>query len=311
MQLKNTLLSKSVKLLSYTIIGGLILSASPALADQTVNPSLNSEASSTTSYNWAGYISTGGTFTSVGGTWTVPQPENSSNFSADATWIGIGGISSSDLIQTGTEAIISSSGQIIYQAWYELLPNTSQAAAITINPGDSITASITQTQTGQWAIMLTDNTNGQNFQTVVSYDSSLSSAEWIEEMPSSTGGFIPLDNFGTAKFYNGWAVKDGTTVNISESQAQTITMLNASNEILASPSAIGTDGGSFTVTRTTAAVSDTSSVIPYSPPAKRNWPRPGMGLKGYNPDQNQERVPYNHHGFSQRKFSFSEYFVIP
>jgi hypothetical protein len=74
------------------------------------------------SRNWSGYVATGGSFTSVAGTWTVPALSTRQAFASDATWVGIGGVSSSDLIQAGTEETTSRSGQVGYNAWVETLP---------------------------------------------------------------------------------------------------------------------------------------------------------------------------------------------
>src|SRR2546427_2616225 len=52
------------------------------------------------SSNWSGYAANGGTFTSVTATWTVPTVSATSS-GADATWVGIGGLESQDLIQAG------------------------------------------------------------------------------------------------------------------------------------------------------------------------------------------------------------------
>ena len=54
----------------------------------------------------------------------------------DATWVGIGGVTSNDLIQAGTQAIIQK-GQTSYEAWYELLPGYQTIIPLTINAGDS------------------------------------------------------------------------------------------------------------------------------------------------------------------------------
>jgi hypothetical protein len=82
------------------------------------------------------------------------------------------------------------------------------------------------------------------------YKSSLSSVEWIQEAPSAARGQqIPLDNFGTVKFTGGSAVKDGKTVNISESGARAITMINRSGQPQATTTPLGSDGASFSVSR--------------------------------------------------------------
>src|SRR5580658_4257781 len=72
-------------------------------AVQFGNPSApNVGISSGTSRNWAGYDATNGSYTSVSGTWTIPNATGSGHTSADAEWVGIGGIANQDLIQSGT-----------------------------------------------------------------------------------------------------------------------------------------------------------------------------------------------------------------
>src|ERR1041385_7576167 len=52
---------------------------------------------STAAYNWAGYVASGGTYTGVSGSWVVPSVSDPTGESADATWVGIGGVGSDDL----------------------------------------------------------------------------------------------------------------------------------------------------------------------------------------------------------------------
>ncbi len=233
---------------------------------QVTDPSLNIGRGLNYSDNWAGFIATGGSFTSVSGSWVVPQV-NATGTSSDATWVGIGGTNSSDLIQTGTRGIVTN-GQVSYQAWYEMLPGNSQNIPLTISPGDSITASISQQSPNQWAISLIDSTTGRNYKTTVTYTSSLSSAEWIEEMPVLGRSFIPLDNFGSVQFIALSTIKDGTPLTPAQANAQPIVMVNSLNQVLAQPSALGSDGASFTVTRT--ASTSTQTVAPLS---RTGWRR--------------------------------------
>src|SRR5205807_5356173 len=58
-----------------------------------------------TSHNWSGYAATSGTYTGVTGTWTVPAPGINSAPGVGATWVGIGGVSSHDLIPAGTQDV--------------------------------------------------------------------------------------------------------------------------------------------------------------------------------------------------------------
>lgn len=228
-------------------------------AEQVTNPAINVGRGLNFSNNWAGYTATGGTFTSVSGSWVVPQV-SATGTSSDATWVGIGGATSSDLIQAGTRGIVNN-GQVSYQAWYEMLPGNSQNIPLTISPGDSITASISQQSTNQWAISLIDSTTGQNYGTTVTYTSSLSSAEWIEEMPVLGNSFIPLDNFGSVQFSALSTIKDGTSLTPANANAQPIVMVNSLNQVLAQPSAFGSDGASFTVTRTASTSTQTISPV--------------------------------------------------
>jgi Peptidase A4 family len=206
------------------------------------------------SQNWSGYATTGGTYTSVSGTWSVPQFAPDSPAGADATWVGIGGVNTRDLIQAGTQQTVSGSGSTQYQAWVETLPQASHPVPLTVNPGDSISISITQSNQGQdqWDVSFANNTTGQSYHVTERYTSSMSSAEWIEEAPSAARGRqLPLDNFGSIAFSAGSTVKDGQTLNIADSGAKPITMLarGQNGRQVARPSGLGADGGSFTVTQ--------------------------------------------------------------
>jgi hypothetical protein len=201
-----------------------------------------------TSTNWSGYAATGGTFTSVTGTWTVPTVATTTT-GADATWVGIGGINTTDLIQAGTEATVSG-GEVAYGAWIEMLPAASRPISLTVNPGDSVTVTITQKSDLDWLIDMRNNTTGGRYNTTVQYRSSRASAEWVQEAPSLGRSIVPLDDFGSVKFTAASAVRDGVTHNLFGLGAKAITMINSARQALAIPSVIGGDGASFAVTRT-------------------------------------------------------------
>jgi len=71
----------------------------------------------------------------------VPQVSATSTSGADATWVGIGGVTFNDLIQAGTEATVTG-GRVRYDSWVEMLPQAAQRVAPTVSPGDSITITI-------------------------------------------------------------------------------------------------------------------------------------------------------------------------
>jgi len=220
-------------------------------------PSLSSTSSggqsnvaSYQSNNWAGYLSTGSNFTAVSGTWIVPDPTSASlsTESGDGTWIGIGGVTTPDLIQIGTENTISASGVLTTAGFYELIPDSAHGTpSVPIRPGDTVSASITETSANVWTLSLTNISTGRSFSTSVSYASTLSSAEWIQEDPAyPDGSLVPLDNFGTVSFTNAWTTMGGTNLAAAASAAAPITMISGGKTVGA-PSAI--NGDSFTVQR--------------------------------------------------------------
>jgi hypothetical protein len=96
------------------------------------------------SMNWSGYVAAGDDFSRVSGTWIVPEvtkDENDPYIMADAIWVGIGGVEGENLIQAGTQAIVEGN-EVMYEAWFELLPSRSRTVHLLINPGDSVTVSI-------------------------------------------------------------------------------------------------------------------------------------------------------------------------
>jgi hypothetical protein len=250
----------------------------PALAFAASYPALNSNGGAGTSFNWSGYVATKGTFTNVSGSWTVPSVTPSASAQADATWIGIGGVSTSDLIQIGTQEI-TQNGAVSYEAWYELLPTVSTPISLTVHAGDSITASLQEEQTNQWQLTIRDNTSGQSYSTMVSYTSSLSSAEWIEEMPSDQSGFIPLDNFTSVSFSGLSAVDNGTTVTPAQANAFSLTMIVNSAYALAIPSALGSDGASFSVSRSPVAATVAPRTVQLD--GRGGFRRGGGGVSSY------------------------------
>lgn len=212
----------------------------------------------TTSYlstNWSGYLAAAPQtdYTTVSGGWTVPTATSTLSRAAyDAAWIGIGGVVSNDLIQVGTMNTVSH-GHETSSAFYELLPRSATTiSSLTIAPGDSMSASIAQTASGQWKITITDTTTGASFATTVAYNSSLSSAEWIEEDPSSSfGSLLPLDTFSSVNFTGASTTVSHNSFTAAATDAQPITLVaKSTRQPIATPSALSADGQSFTVTQT-------------------------------------------------------------
>jgi hypothetical protein len=169
---------------------------------------------------------------------------------ADSTWIGIGGVSTGDLIQIGTQNTAHTNGGIASSAFYEILPQAARTiTTITVSAGDTMNASVNEITPGQWKLTISDTTTGQSFTKTVAYNSAHSSAEWIEEDPTLiTGSLIPLDSFAPIAFTGASTLSNGTTLNLKTSNAQPISMV-ATGQAIVTPSDIASDGGSFTVTK--------------------------------------------------------------
>ena len=199
-----------------------------------------------TSTNWSGYaVEAGkGAVTAVSGSWTVPTVTGSGS-GYSAVWVGIDGYQSSTVEQIGTE---QDAGGGDY-AWYEMYPDASQTiSSLAVSAGDNITASVAYTG-GTFTLTIKDTTTGKSFTTQESgANLQRSSAEWIVEAPSS-GGVLPLANFGTATFTSASATINGTTGAIKNSAWSAIAIDMASNRGAseATTSVLNSTGDGFSV----------------------------------------------------------------
>src|SRR3989442_957769 len=73
---------------------------------------------------------------------------------------------------------------------------------------------------------------------------------------ATIAGQAPLDDFGTVRFTDGSAVKDGKTLTMAGAGARPITMIDRAGRAIATPSSVGADGASFAVTRTASPASE-------------------------------------------------------
>ena len=219
------------------------------LVRQAAPPTNAAVSTPNISGNWAGYVAAPASasgVTSVSGSWTVPNA-GSLPPGLSATWVGIGGFGSQDLIQTGTQQISSPFDQVIsggaYSAWYELLPAAPVTIGGTVTPGDHMTASVVNAGGNNWNITISDTTAGWTAQKSVTYASSESSAEWIHEAPSVGGVPIPVGNSGTVNLDLGSAVINGVTENLAQSGAIPVVALPVETAV----SSLDPDGDGFNV----------------------------------------------------------------
>ncbi len=272
-----------VLIVPLVFVVNLTIFSNVALANTA--PAVNIGLSKNTSINWSGYLASNGPYSGIGASWTIPTISGTTgtNLSADDTWVGIGGVISQDLIQAGTQAMNEGNGSISYTAWYELLPSDMVQVPLAVSSGNSITVSLSENSSNLWTINFHNNTTNQSYSTTVSYVSSNSSAEWIEEMPTleSNNSLIPLDNFGTIQFTGGYVTQNNSTLNISQSGAESLTMVNSSNQALAIPSSLDSSGSDFSVSRTNVATSISTNTPSTFSNTHTGWHRTGVGIRNF------------------------------
>jgi hypothetical protein len=206
---------------------------------------------SSTSGNWAGYGISGpkNSVTDVKGTWVVPSfvgscPKTAS-YSA-AFWIGIDGMNSTTVEQTGMD-LICYHGTVSYYSWREFYPLNYISLTIVVHAGDKMFAEVSyKTSTKVFTTTLTDVTTGKTSSHSRTFPSAVrSSAEWIVEDDSGGGGLTP---FGKVTFRNAQATISGSTGSITHfSKVFAITMTDSPGTD-AVPSSTSFAGSTFTVT---------------------------------------------------------------
>jgi hypothetical protein len=217
-----------------------------------------------TSTNWSGYAVLGSSFTWAKGSWIVPTANCSSGggIKYGAFWVGLDGYTSSTVEQTGTAS--DCFGTIpIYYAWYEFYPKAMVPVA-SVKPGDSISALVYyDSSIEEFIVEITDETTGKSYSAASAVSGAVrSSAEWIAEAPccTSSGGILPLSDFGTVLFgkdstgvaYTNWAMDASTTGPIGSFPAVNVIEINktgsTSSPQTSTCSALSTDETSFSCT---------------------------------------------------------------
>jgi hypothetical protein len=221
--------------------------------------------SSTQSTNWSGFAipAANNSVSLVSASWTVPKVSGTGT-AYSSTWVGIDGFSSSTVEQIGTDSDLVN-GQPVYYAWYEFYPSYSVQVPLNVAAGDSISAKVSYAS-GAFTAQITDANDPANAQTFSITKSTpgaqRSSAEWIQEAPSSGFGILPLANFGTVTFNNAQTTIGGATGPTGNwaSSAASIDMLNSrTGAVQAHTSALNASGTSFSVSYVPATSTTTST----------------------------------------------------
>jgi Peptidase A4 family/IPT/TIG domain len=202
--------------------------------------------------NWSGYIDLGetGPLSAVHGSWVVPTVQTSTDDEASATWIGIDGVASESLLQTGTAQLSGpDAGASPYYAWVELLPDTplviDQPAGSTapVAPGDAMSAEIQETGLNEWTVALDDVTQGWTFSQPFAYTTPGLTAEWIEEAPTAHGAVETLAHYGSTTFTN-VGTNSGSPSSLG---AFPVAITGATGAVVSYPSAFDSSTDSFSV----------------------------------------------------------------
>ena len=224
--------------------GALVITPLSSFLQGTTNSS---------STNWAGYDIHGGKgkVSDVQGDWIVPKVVGTCPAMTEAAsfWIGIDGDGSNTVEQIGTDTDCSG-GSPSYYAWYEFYPAASIPISMTVTPGDHMHGEVSySTTTAKFTVTIQDLTAGTSFSHTKGLNNAKRySAEWIAEAPSS-GGILPLTNFGSVTFTNATATISGHTHPIGGFANFAITMVNqAGTANKAVPGALSTGGSGFVVT---------------------------------------------------------------
>jgi hypothetical protein len=161
------------------------------------------------SANWSGYVAhrAGLRFGQVHATWTQPVASCvPGQRTYAALWVGLGGYQHGlhELEQVGTEVDCTATGGQRDGVWYELVPAPTRSVPLSVNPGDTITATVSVS--GHTVnVSLADLTSRQSFhRTLGAAHVDISSADWIVEAPAACVGnkcqVLPLANFGSVTF---------------------------------------------------------------------------------------------------------------
>jgi len=141
--------------------------------------------------NWSGYAAVGPGYRSVAATWSMPTVTCTSQRQVVGAWVGLGGIASDAVEQTGIEARCST-GRPEYRAWAELAPAPPVYYRDQVAPGDVLSAQVQRSRTG-YTLTVTDRSRHWTQTTTAPGIGDDASAEVIVESP--TGSFPGFDRF--------------------------------------------------------------------------------------------------------------------
>jgi len=242
------------------LLGGALAASAPAAASShpaghtihLIRPAMHGTApmagsgwtrQAAQSTNWSGFAAHSKKYNKISASWVEPTAHCSGSGSQFSSfWVGLDGFNSGTVEQTGTE-VDCRSGSPRYFGWYEMFPAFPVNFSNTVRPGDHFTGSVTFNGSGHFTLVLKDTTRGWSHTVHKTLSGAArSSAEVIAEAPSSSGGVLPLANFGTVHFSN--SKVDGSK--LGSANPTKIIMVNGSGRAKVSVSSLS-NGTNFSV----------------------------------------------------------------
>jgi hypothetical protein len=218
-------------LLGVALAAGLAVAVVPATAQAATATHEAAHAAGCTpplsSSDLSGQEACGQTFTSVTATWTQPEVSCTSTGTA-GFWVGLGGINSSTLIQTGVN-VSCATGSPQYTGFWEVTPAAANNYAYPVYPGDTMVATVVDTGSDTYSLQLTDVTREWGETTPVNAIATDLSAEVMAEAVKVNGQTSALPNFTAVQFIN--TAIDGAS--LQTAGAYGVSMTNTDSQVIA------------------------------------------------------------------------------
>ncbi len=169
-----------------------------------------------------------------------------STYDYTASWVGIDGDNSSDVLQAGTQTLANCSSTSYY-AWYEWYPYGEVSISnFPVAPGDDIFVEVWNTSATQGYAYLVNYNNNQAVEIGFTAPSGTklvgNSAEWVVERPGVGGGLATLDNYISDYFSDCYAYTHaGTVYTPGTSGATNLTMVDNSGYAISYATLLGTN----------------------------------------------------------------------
>jgi hypothetical protein len=210
------------------------------------------------SYNWSGYVDLNGatrfapsSFSAIATEVVVPTANEAfGTCSGDpdyaASWVGVDGVNSNDVLQAGIEFDAACFGGVtatLYAPWFEWYPDSEMRIGnLPIAPGDDYYVEVWNTSATQaYAYLVNENADEAvilGFNPPAGTKLVGNSAEWITERPESNGATATLTNYIADPFWNAYAVTHNNRP-LDPGISEAIIMLDNNNIEISYPTLLG------------------------------------------------------------------------